>query len=572
MTAYPGYLDDDILGPQMIEFPGRASQAYTRAPVARAPSFATDALEDTVVADSPVYVAHLPALSPTDYPGWAGEILTPGGDWFEMVHVVPRSIDFGNILATIEETFELFNAYRTQNVSLTAFTNDVDPGSDVTDLPSLPYTLGALNGVVLTCETTLTDDPNFDGNLVFTFDVGDAYLAIQGVRLILWYFEPESPVRERLAWLTDVHQARGGSEKRTSPRESPRQSFTHRYRLYGQERRQARMYLMDWQSQLFGLPLYEAQVALTADVSAGAFTINVTTRSYSDFRVGGQAVVFTSRDTFDALVIDSMTATSITFTTALQNSYEAGTVVAPIRRVQIADLVTADQHRLNLEDFSATFEVQDTDVNLADTSAFSSYEGKVLLDDCNPVVRTVAERFRTRVSVIDGKTGLREYRGRWPNMKRGHVQTFSGRTRQGVWEMRQLLYALRGRQVSFYTVTWSPDLLVTGTLTATQDLMDIENIGYTRFAQKRNPMRHVRILFTDGSVLLREITDAEVVDADTERLTVDFAWPSTKTPSEVARVEFVELVRFDSDEIEIEHEEPGRARTSVPVLSLIEAS
>jgi hypothetical protein len=572
VTAYPGFSNDDDFCGIHFDLPGTGRAAYTRAPVGLQPSFATPALEDPVAVDDHVSVPHVPAVSPTDYPGHEGIELTEGRDWYEMIHVVPRAIDFGNILATIEEEFELYNAYRLQNVSLTSFTNAVDPGSDVTDLPTLPHTIGAQNGLVLTAETTLTDDPNFAGNLVFGFDVGNAYLYIEGVRLILWYFAPESPVREALEWLTDMFAARGGSEKRSSPRESPRQIISHRYRLDGQERRQARMYLMDWQSQLFGLPTWRDQVILTADVAAAAFTINVTTTLYSDFRVGGQAVVLTDRDTFDALVIQSKTSTSITFSTALQNSYDAGTLVMPIRQAQIADLVNADQFPKNLEDFEAVWEVQDNDVDIADTSAFSSYDGKVLLDDCNPVVRSVAESFRTKVSVIDGKAGLREYNGRWPNMKRGHSQGFIARTRQGVWEMRQLFYALRGRQISFYTLTWTPDLVVTGTLTAAQSLMDIENIGYSRFAQERNPMKHIHLLFTDGTSVLREITNSVVVDSDTERLTVDTAWATTKLASEVSRVSFIELVRFATDRVEIEYDRPDFARTRVPVVSLIEAS
>lgn len=85
-------------------------------------------------------------------------------------------------------------------------------------------------------------------------------------------------------------------------------------------------------------------------------------------------------------------------------------------------------------------------------------------------------------------------------------------------------------------------------------------------------MRHIRLTFTDGSVLLREILSSVIVDADTERLTVDSAWPSTKLPSEISRVEFVELVRLDSDQIQITHERPDSARSAIPVVSLIDQS
>jgi hypothetical protein len=572
VTAYPGYLDDDAFYGTHFGIPGRADAAYTRAPVASQESFATLALEDPVLADDPVSVPHRPAVSPSGYPGHEGIEFTAGRDWFEKMHVVPRAIDFGNILSTIQKTFELYCAYRHQNVSLTSFTNTVDAGTDVIDLPSLPHTIGGQNGIVLTAETKLTSDPNFAGDLIFGFDVGDVPLYIEGVRLVLWYFDPEAPIGETLGFVTDVQRGRGGPEKRPSLRKAPTQRFRCKYRLDGQDRRQARMYLMGWQNKLFGLPIHNEQVQLSAEALIGAFTINTSTNSHSDFRVGGQAVVFTSRDLFDVPVIVSKTASSITFATPMQNDYPVGTRVMPVRQGEIEGIVGGDQHPVNLEDFTVVWDVQDTDVDLADVSAFSSYDGKVLLDNCNPVMRAVKERFNTRVYILDNKTGNRTRTSLWPNMTRGHVQTFVGRTRQAVWEIRQLLYALRGRQVSFYTLTWSDDLLVTGTLTATSALMDIENIGFSRYAEEQNPMRHIRLTFTDGSVLLREILSSVIVDADTERLTVDSAWPSTKLPSEISRVEFVELVRLDSDQIQITHERPDSARSAIPVVSLIDQS
>ena len=568
MTDYPGTVDNDQLGPIMIEYAGRAALAFTKAESPATPSFDTPALEaPTMVADH-VAVAFRPAISPTDYPAEEIERATPGFDWFERVHIIARDIAFGSILSQIQRAFEIYNAYRTQAIELQSLTNTVDAGVTVPDLPSLPESIESQSGLALTMQVSELGAPTFDGDLTWTFDVGAFPQGISGERLILWFFEPEEEVDEFLEWRTQVLQKRTNKEQRIEQREHPRQSFEIDYRLTARERQQARLRLMDWQGQSFGLAIWTEAVWSTAAASA-TDTVNVWDTRYSDFRVGGLAVVLLDGDTFDVLEIASKTTTSITFTTNLQNSYPANVPVIPVHVSRMRSNNAGRRWRLNLEEISIGWAVVDNAVDLADASAYGSYSGRILISDCNFLPGgTAPEGFRFRVYDVDALTGIVDRSRLWErNLEDGQLGLVA-LTRQEKWQIRQLLHALRGRVVAFYLPTFADDLVVVDTLTATLNTMDVEHVGYNRFAQERDPARHLRITFTDGTSLEREVLSSSVVSDTVERLSLDGVWPSTKTASEVSRVEFYQLVRLAADRVRIQHAGIEKCRVDLPVVGV----
>lgn len=67
--------------------------------------------------------------------------LTIGANWFDKIHVLPRSaIDFGRFVTPVSATYEVFNAYR-RHVTLTFVTDTSSEGLALPGLPTLPYVM-----------------------------------------------------------------------------------------------------------------------------------------------------------------------------------------------------------------------------------------------------------------------------------------------------------------------------------------------------------------------------------------------------------------------------------------------
>lgn len=510
----------------------------------------------------------------------ANDATTPGLDWFERVHVIPRTpIDFGNIVTSVSQTFEIFNAYRRTPVQFVSFVNNAGDGITIPDLPAIPSTLQPMTSFLdptttrlapVRMEVTALKDgvPSFDDTLDFGFTPGGiVFLRVKGLRIILLVSEFDGEVDESLEFGTDVMPAESGKEKRVSWRRNPRQSFEVVFLLSGRERSILQNQLFDWQDKAFGLPLWHERTVLTAAISAGATSLAVRDISTSDFRTLSLCAIFTDERTFDVIVVSAKTSTSITLQSATLNAYPVGTFVMPVRIVAAEQTIRNRRPPKTDESFLARFRVLDNDTGapVGSTAGWSTFGTKVLLDR-NFLDGGEAEgTYERKLVIADSLSGILVQASPWDRHKHGFPIGFRVATRADKWKLRLLFLALRGRQVSLWCPTFfDDDLVATQNLASGTNTMRVELVGYAKFIKSRQPKNVFKITFTDGTSLVRTITAAVEFSATEETLTLDNTWPATRLISEIANVQFYQMVRFDSDTIRIRHLGLNRASSTVP--------
>jgi len=494
-------------------------------------------------------------------------------DFFENFHVVPRSFDFGNILSTQTSPLDVFSGYRRDERTWSSFTNNAGAGTELLGIPSLPTTMYPLEGYAMTLEVSTSGNPSVDDDLAFVFDFGGDTINVPIVlnRIVLFPVKPEVPYTERLQFLTDVMPKESGKEQRIKLRKNPRQLFDWRVRIDDGTFDKGRMdtLLFDWQSRTWGVPIWHEATELSVAATAGDLTINVGTTADADYRVDELVMIYTDGENFDVQTIDSFTATTITLKNAILNSYAVGADVAPLRTANMKKQVGASRFRSADQELIASFRILDNDSDLADVTGWDTYNSKILLDTCN-VMRgqSLEESYLRDIIVMDGSVGLTSQDSPWDNGKRSTTLTLRANSRAEVWDLRQLMHYLGGRQVSFYVPTFGKDLISTTALaTASQDLV-ITNIGYTQFVRERQPRNHIWVRLVDGTVLTREITAAVETSSTLETLTIDSPWGQDVALADIDRISYLEEVRFNSDTISIEYARGERqVYLSAPIIS-----
>ena len=494
-------------------------------------------------------------------------------DFFENFHVVPRSFDFGNILSTQTSPLDVFSGYRRDERTWSSFTNNAGAGTELLGIPSLPTTMYPLEGYAMTLEVSTSGNPSVDDDLAFVFDFGGDTINVPIVlnRIVLFPVKPEVPYTERLQFLTDVMPKESGKEQRVKLRKNPRQLFDWRVRIDDGTFDKGRMdtLLFDWQSRTWGVPIWHEATELSVAATAGDLTINVGTTADADYRVDELVMIYTDGENFDVQTIDSFTATTITLKNAILNSYAVGADVAPLRTANMKKQVGASRFRSADQELIASFRILDNDSDLADVTGWDTYNSKILLDTCN-VMRgqSLEESYLRDIIVMDGSVGLTSQDSPWDNGKRSTTLTLRANSRAEVWDLRQLMHYLGGRQVSFYVPTFGKDLISTTALaTASQDLV-ITNVGYTQFVRERQPRNHIWVRLVDGTVLTREITAAVETSSTLETLTIDSPWGQDVALADIDRISYLEEVRFNSDTISIEYARGERqVYLSAPIIS-----
>lgn len=496
---------------------------------------------------------------------------TVASDFFDRIIVLPKSINTGIVLGILEFTIEIYNSFRTQQHSFDSFTNNVGEGTSITDLPTLPSIISAQDSQLLTFQVLPVGPTTIIGTLDFVFDVSSASIPVTGSRSIVWPFEPEIPMQELLISKTDILRKSAGTEQRRAGRLSPRQVFEMRFSLEGADRNAMDTIIMSSQSQAVGLPIRHEAALSTAAVAINDTSISVDETSFADFRVGGLAIIWDDAVLNETLQISSVTSTTIGFATPFTNVFRSGVQVMPMRTAFMSSQIQGTKFPLNLQETTVRFTVLDNDVDLSDTSAFPTFNSKVLLDEPNMIRGTLRETMSRRIVNVDSEVGLFARFSNESISRRGHVKLFFSDSRQRLWEVRQLLHALKGRQISFYIPTFFPEFTVKADLASGSVLIDITNMGYTTLLQSAQPRNIIRVVVNDGTKLIRTVLSSIEVDSETERLTVDSTWGVNVPLANIERVEYVEKVRADSDEIRIIHESgQGDATIQMPIITVNE--
>jgi hypothetical protein len=507
---------------------------------------------------------------PTAYEGYVDKGLSQ--DFFEHIIILDRSYPLGIILSIIERPIEIYNAYRNEIHTLNSFTNNTDSGVTIPDLPGLPEDINPQNGIVGTLTVDTAGPPTINGTLVFNFvGLGDFTIPVTGQRAVMIPFIPETPLVERLIFQTDVIPRINGYEQRIALRDTPRQVFDTLYKLTGHDRRAFLSILFDSMGRAAGLPMWHEPTWTTGPIAVDDATINVELTDYADWREDAVGIVWVDSEDFEALEVESFTKHTITFKSPFQNAFPTGAMVMPVRAAYFEKELRGGRLPKNLQSLEIRYSILDNTVDLSDTSAFPTYNSKVHLDEPNWIDGELSESVTNDIKRIDGRVGTFNVLSDWEAARRAHRKAFFSRTRQRLWEVRQLMHAIRGRAISFYIPTFYDDLEPTAGIVDSATTIKFKNIKYTDLVRERVPKGDLQVVLTDGTTIDRQITDSTELSETEEQITVNSAWGTTASLDEIERVSFIEKVRFDSDEILIEHRNAnGQARISAPVKAVLE--
>jgi len=402
----------------------------------------------------------------------------------------------------------------------------------------------------------------------FTFDTGDvAELEVTGHRATMVNHEPDGTVAEELEFGTAVVPLGGGGEQRSSFRKRPRQAFRLEYLfdVDSTERRRWSNFLFGAQDRLVALPLLHEGIETSADAAIGATLISVPSTASIDFRIGGHVVVFSDADTFDVAAVQSISPSQVTLATPTVNAYAAGATIAPVRFARIDGVVTSARPPMGVVRVSVRYEVLENDVGApdGDLSGLPTLGTRVIFDRRNVMPRgDLNEAWAKNVTVIDNGSGIVRTLSDWDRNQHGFQLGFSSVSRAELWQTRELLYALRGRFSSFWVPTMQQEVVLVDGIAMNDDTLTVQGEGYLDFVRSRQSKATLRVTAVDGTVVVRTVISADVcdVDAGTEILTIDEPWPVTLELADVARVEWLELVRFASDLFQFDYSGRGRAK------------
>lgn len=474
-------------------------------------------------------------------------------DFYYRVHVSPQRLDLGNVVSAQQQPVFVWNAFLEAR-TLQDITG-IDEGLQLSGQAAPPLLFTALQERAWQLSVTPDGQPVLDTRVAWSFDNGSApAIRVTANRIIAWSFAPDwgDSIIERLSALTSNLQSDSGVEQRRAMRLAPRREFEAQMYAEGRERQLLDMALFGWGGRIWALPIWPDIQLLAQPVSAGADRITCSTE-YLDFVAGGLAMLRgESAFDYEVVQIKDIDATGLDLVRATQRAWPRGSRLYPVRTAQLMEQPSLTR----LTDRAQGAQVHFLVMEPCDWPALAPaamYLGWPVLEqrpDESVDLTSSAERLLSQLDssmgiplttdLADRAFAITGYR--WVDM---------GRAVRAGW--RSLVYALRGQQVAMWIPTHADDLTLMATVSAVATTLDIENIGYTRFAQGRPGRRDIRIELYDGTILYRRVTGSTELSSDIERLSISGNLGRVITPDQVARICWMVLSRSASDVFEIEH-------------------
>lgn len=475
-------------------------------------------------------------------------------DFYYRVHIRPTSLALGNVVSTQTYVVKVWNAWFVPQ-TLTGI-NGTNDGVIAVGSGSLPMLFGALQEK--SWHVSVTPDGPAVLDLCLTWDfsgVPSPSLPITGNRIIAWTLTPDwaDGVTERLAWLTDIQTSPTGVEQRRAIRLSPRRTLEARILASRRERALLDLTLYGWGARIFALPVWHDQQWLTADIAVGARHIPCDT-THRDFSERGLALLLgEDAFTYEIVEIVGLINAALTLARPTLQAWPAGSRLFPVRTGQLVQQPVPKRQTDQTWSVEVVFRLTEASDWPQHFPAIL-YRSLPVLDALPDETEELTAGYQRLVQELDNSAGLVHMTD--TAQMAFPVQSYRwllyGRADQAAF--RSLLYALRGRQKIVWLPTHADDMRLMATVASDAMTIDIEYVGYTRFANGKPGRRDIRLSLLDGTALYRRILSATEIGNDRERLVIDAPLGRLINPIEVSQISYLVLCRMDQDDIELLHE------------------
>ncbi len=375
----------------------------------------------------------------------------------------------------------------------------------------------------------------------------------------------ESPISERLEWLTDVLPSYNGKEQRIRLRGNPRRRFDFAFAL-GDDAARARAenFLTAHHGTPVDMPVWHDRAPLASALYAGATSIPVDTAN-RDFVVGGQVALVNNLD-IEVATIAAIGAGSLTVS-ALGNAWPVGTLVAPARSARMEARVGTNNPWPAVMRGRVQFICE---AGWAITAAAESadYLGYAVKIPDSTWVLDGSTDWERELEMFDPAIGNRAVYDNTNTELPTRQYRIALPTRADIWNYYAWLAAREGRLKPFWLSSGQKDMTPVSTIGPADVSFSVVRTGYADIGGLPAGRRDIVIETTSGQKYYRRIVAAAVIDADTEQITINSSLGVTLAPFQVARVSFMRFARLATDSVEIAHHWEGAADSKISFKTL----
>lgn len=363
-------------------------------------------------------------------------------------------------------------------------------------------------------------------------------------------------MREGIEFKTDVIRP-FSTEQRIRLVDVPRRSFNHEYMFTPEEYERARAIMRGRHPASMDLP--DWALRNTASVASGASAITFD-NTYPTLTDGDRAVLLQDSGQYEEIFISGGDASGVTLSAPVEGTYR-NAILAPLISAFTMDGLEVDHSSVPMRPGQAEWMCfEGTDVS--DDSAFGTYRGEPLL---TLVPRPGDSSFKEVIShafeAVDSGLGVPFFDTTIETATQSLGMAWQVESRQAQWELRQLLYSLKGRQRALWLPDWNNGITLAASASNGATALIVRDFGFAEGYESGDLFIHLK----SGTVITRQITESVDNGNGTETLTISPGLPQAVAAADIATFSLLFHVRMSSDKAIWEHRSSPGAKVTAAV-------
>ena len=481
-------------------------------------------------------------------------------DYYNRIHLIPDRIDLGNLLADQTRYVEVWNSY-TNVDTLSGITSSGTTGLSLTAPIVAPTTFAPNESRLYALSISLDGPPVILASYTFEFSTESPVLDVTGNRVVVWPFIPQTRFKETLEWKTDVIETYN-REQRLALRLAPRQSWSYEFQLTPRQLSRAKAMSTAWSQRLYGLPIWP-EATYVGGLAQDATSVALDT-SNADYRGYDLILIWEDDENFVAVECTDVFSSSINLKLPLSRSFTSAWVM-PLRFARTPTGTSFTRTASDISLAKLRFLVSNN-VDLSGANAFPTYRSAPVITDRTVLVGNFEEKIVRGATFFDNGSGpiLSENERAYP--ERSETITFDQSGRADIWSLRQFLHTLKGKQKSFWTISWNPDLVLLADIAPTDSTISVQDIGYHLFYD----VSDIVLVKKDGTFVFNRILSGGLDPGGYEVLNLEATFGTSIPMADIDMICFMRHVRLNSDNLELTHDLGERVSCSTNTMEVPE--
>lgn len=478
-------------------------------------------------------------------------------DYYEMIHVLPSSVNVGSITGDISTNVEIWNAYREESKQLTAIVETGTTG--VSFSLTAPKTFNPLESTIETLDIFISGPAELaaEYELIFT-GISSSSITATGERVLALPYIFGAPATETLKFKTDILNKKDGTEQRIRLRSSARNHFDVSLTIPNDEMQRAFNLIYGWRVNSWALPIW-TQARIGSTVNAADLVISVDTTN-AQFKVGGFVCIWQNAKLFQVVTITAFDLTSITINTPASSQFITPYVMPAVTSIMIKDPTRS--HDAYNGKIKAEFLLIGND-EITSAGTLYPYADGIEEFYYTPLMpgKKLTDTIKSKFDIIDYDTGNITTFSDWTHAKVARKIKVIFETPAEIYEFKEWAYRIAGRQVPFYMPFYENSFTVTQTVTVTNSMV-VSAQGYSNYAAVRTMIA----IYSAGAWTYTKINTVIDNGNGTETLSLDDTL--NFEPEDIVMISYVGLFRLDNDDIKMKWHPSGVVEVNLPIIEL----